>query len=323
MTHYLIRRTVQAIPLLLAITVVVFALMRMVPGGPLSIYENNPSVTGADLERLREQLGLNEPLPLQYARWLGNVVRGDWGWSLVTHRPVLEMVGERVGNTLYLMGTAFLVTLLIAIPTGVISAIRQYSWFDHAGTLFAFVGNSVPTFWSGLMAIIVFHTWFRAWGLPYLPAQGMYTLGGADTGLLDRLAHLVLPVSVLALFSAAHYTRYVRASMLEVIHQDYVRTARAKGLAEGTVVLRHALKNAAIPLVTIIALDLPQLFSGALITESIFAWPGIGRLFLEAATRFDYAVLMAILTITAALVVFFNLVADIAYGVLDPRIRYS
>jgi len=249
-------------------------------------------------------------------RWLGRLGRGDLGWSLVTHRPVTTMIAERLGNTAYLMGLALVLTFAIALPAGIISARRQYSWFDHAVTTMSFAGFSMPTFWSGLLAILVFSVWLR-----WLPAGGMYTVGEAFS-LADRLRHLVLPLGILTLFSAARYTRYLRASMLEVLGQDYIATARAKGLGERVVIQKHALKNATIPVVTIVALDLPQLFSGALITETMFSWPGMGRLFWEATLRLDYPVLMAVMTVSAVLVVLFNLAADLAYGFLDPRIRY-
>lgn len=316
MARYALRRVLQAVPLLLGITLGIFLLIRLVPGGPLSAYEGNPDVTPEDLARLRQQLGLDAPLPVQYVRWLGRLGRGDLGWSLVTHRPVTSMIAERLGNTAYLMGLALVLTFAIALPAGIISARRQYSWFDHAVTTMSFAGFSMPTFWSGLLAILVFSVWLR-----WLPAGGMYTVGEAFS-LADRLRHLVLPLGILTLFSAARYTRYLRASMLEVLGQDYIATARAKGLGERLVIQKHALKNATIPVVTIVALDLPQLFSGALITETMFSWPGMGRLFWEATLRLDYPVLMAVMTVSATLVVLFNLAADLAYGFLDPRIRY-
>ncbi len=316
MARYALRRVLQAAPLLLGITLGIFLLIRLVPGGPLSAYEGNPDVTPQDLARLRQQLGLDAPLPVQYVRWLGRLGRGDLGWSLVTHRPVTTMIAERLGNTAYLMGLALALTFAIALPAGIISARRQYSWFDHAVTTLSFAGFSMPTFWSGLLAILVFSVWLR-----WLPAGGMYTVGEAFS-LADRLRHLVLPLGILILFSAARYTRYLRSSMLEVLGQDYIATARAKGLGERVVIHKHALKNATIPVVTIVALDLPQLFSGALITETMFSWPGMGRLFWEATLRLDYPVLMAVMTVSAVLVVLFNLAADLAYGFLDPRIRY-
>jgi peptide/nickel transport system permease protein len=317
MTRYLIRRLVQTVPLLFGTTVVIYALLRATPGGPLSLYAGDPSVTAEDMARLRQQLGLDEPWPQQYARWLLNFAQGDWGWSLVTKRPVIEMISERLPNTLLLMSCVFVTTLCIAIPVAVLSAVRQYSIFDHVATTFALAGRSLPTFWIGLMLIMIFAVMLR-----WLPAGGMYTLGEPPS-LADRLRYLILPVATLAMFDAANYSRYLRSSLLDVIRQDYVRTAYAKGLRERDVIRWHAFKNAAIPLVTVIALDLPQLFSGALITETIFAWPGMGRLFWEAAGRVDYPVLMGIFTVATSLVLLFNLLADVVYAYLDPRIKYS
>jgi peptide/nickel transport system permease protein len=322
MTRYFIRRLLESVPLLFLITVAVFVVLQVLPAGPLSVYENDPSLSVEDLQRLEERFGLHEPIPVRYLRWLGAIVQGNLGYSLVTQQPVIKMIGDRLTNTLFLMSAAFVVTLMIALPIGIISAVRQYSWLDHLGTTFSFIGYSVPTFWSGLMLIIIFSVKLREWGLPALPASGMTTLG-TDGGIGDRLAHLVLPVAVLALFNSAHYSRFVRSSMLEVIRNDYVRTARAKGLSDNVVLWRHALKNASLPVVTVIALDLPMLFSGAIVTESIFAWPGMGRLFLDSAYRFDYAVLMGVVTITAGLVIASNLLADLLYAWLDPRIRLT
>ena len=317
MGTYVARRLLQAIPLVVLMTMVVYALLRATPGGPMSMYESDPTVTAEDLNRMRAHMGLDLPVPVQYARWLGAMVTGDWGWTFVTKRPVLEMIGERLPNTLLLMAVTFTVTLAIAIPVGVLSAVRQYSWFDHVATTLAFAGNSLPTFWIGLMLIMIF-----AVGLRWMPAGGMYTLGEPPS-LADRVRYLILPVATLSLFDATHYIRYLRAALLDVIRQDYVRVAYAKGLDEGTVIRRHAFRNAAIPLVTAIALDLPQLFSGALITETIFAWPGMGRLFWEAASRVDYPVLMGIFTVASSLVIGCNLLADLVYAWLDPRIRYG
>ena len=316
MTRYAFRHLAQGVPLLLGITLVIFLLVRSMPGGPLSAYEGNPDVTQEDLLRLRTQLGLDDPAPVQYLKWLARLGQGDLGWSLVAHRPVATMIRERLVNTVYLMGLAFLVTLLVALPIGVLSARYQYSWFDHVFTTSSFVGFSMPTFWSGLLAIMVFSVWLR-----WLPAGGMYTVGERFS-LVDHVRHLLLPLATLSLYSAARYTRYLRSSMLEVLGEEYIAVARAKGLGEWAVVQKHGLRNATIPLVTIAALDLPQLFSGALITETMFSWPGMGRLFWEATLRMDYPVLMGVMAIAASLVVLFNLLADLAYAVLDPRIRY-
>ena len=317
MGSYVTRRLIQALPLLLAITAISFAIIKVSPGGPLAAYEGNPNFTDEDRVRLERAFGLDQPLPVQYLSWLTRFAQGDWGYSLLAHQPVLGLIGERLPNTLTLMGTVFVTVLLFAIPIGVLAAVRQYSWFDHVitGTTFAFL--STPTFWLGLLLIIAFGLQLR-W----------FPLGGIDTpgrsfDVLDRLHHLVLPVATIALVQLGSHVRYLRASMLETIGQDYMRTARAKGLQERVVVLRHALKNAAIPLVTVVALDVPELFVGALVTEQIFGWPGMGRLFWDAATRFDYPVLMGILTVSSALIILANLAADVVYGYLDPRIRYA
>ncbi len=320
MTRYILRRILEAIPLLFLISVSVFVVLQILPAGPLSVYENDPALSQDDVRRLEERFGLHEPIPVRYVRWLGAIAQGDLGYSISTQQPVVRMIGDRLPNTLLLMGIALLVSLLIALPVGVLSAVRQYSWTDHLATTFSFVGFAVPPFWSGLMLIVLFSVKAREWGLPSLPSSGMVTLG-ADGGLTDRLAHLVMPVTVLALFNAAQYTRYVRASMLDALHQDYMRTARSKGLQERVVLWRHSLKNASLPVVTAIALDIPGLFTGAVVTESIFAWPGMGRLFIEAAGRFDYAALMGIVMITAILVVCSTLLADLLYAGLDPRVR--
>lgn len=322
MSRYAVRRLAEAVPLLVLITIAVFVVLQLLPGGPVAVYASDPSLTAEDLERLKAYFGLNDPIPVRYLKWLSALVQGNLGYSQVTHQAVSTMIGDRLPNTIYLQSIAFVVTLLIAIPVGIVSAVRQYSWLDHVATLFAFVGHAVPTFWSGLLVIILFAVKFREWGLPSLPASGMTTLG-AETSLPDRLAHLVLPVAVLALFNAAHYTRYVRSSMLEVLQQEYVRTARGKGLAENLLIWRHALKNASLPVITVITLDLPVLFSGAVVIESIFAWPGMGRLFLDSAARFDYAVLMGVVTISAALVIASTFMADLFYCWLDPRIRLA
>lgn len=317
MSSYLLRRILLAVPMLLAISFVSFAIMQKVPGGPLAIYRNNPNVRAEDLARLEKQLGLDKPMPTQYAIWLRNMVTGNWGRSLASGLPVTEMIGERIGNTFYLMGTAFLLTLLLAIPIGVLSAVKRYSFFDHTATLFSFLGFSVPIFWLGLVAIIVFAVW-----LDWLPAGGMRTIN-AEFSVMDRLRYLILPASLMAFHSAAQYSRYVRSSMLEVIRQEYITTARAKGLRQRVVIYKHALRNALIPLITVVALDLPALFSGALLIETVFAWPGMGRLFWNSATRFDYPVLMGIIITTALLVIACNVVADILYTFADPRVRLT
>ena len=317
MGRYVLRRLIQSVPLLLGISVIVFGILKAVPGGPLALYESTPGITDEDIKRLEHAFGLDQPLPIQYATWLGKFVTGDWGYSLVQHQRVIDLIGERLPNTLYLMGSVFLVVLVLSIPIGVITALRQYSLLDHVitGTTFAFL--SMPTFWLGLLLIIGFGLDLR-----WLPLGGIST-PGASFDLVDRLRHLILPAATIALVQLGARVRYLRASMLETIGLDYMRTARAKGLPERIIVLRHALKNAAIPLVTIIALDIPELFVGALVTEQIFGWPGIGRLFWDAATRTDYPILMAVIAVSSSLVIVGNLLADLAYAYLDPRIRYA
>ncbi len=335
MTRYIIRRLIQAVPLLLVISIIVFSLIQIAPNNPLAAYQNNPNITPEDLLRLEKEYGLNDPLHVKYWKWLSRMVRGDWGESFVTHRPVLTEIAERLPNTLYLSGIAFLLALAISIPIGMISAIRQYSFFDHLVTTIAFMGQSIPIFWFGLILIIVFSVNLQnpfagsdlfphPSPLPLFPGGGMTTLGEYPPDfIVDRIWHLVLPVTMLAVFQLAQHVRYMRAGMLDVLKMDYIRTAHAKGLSERMVIYRHAFKNAAIPLVTIIALEMPGLFNGALFTETIFSWPGMGRLFFNHAERGDYPVLMGILMISAALIIVFNLIADIAYAYFDPRIRYD
>ncbi len=329
MGAYFIRRVVGSVPLLLFVSVVVYGMLYLAPGGPTAMYmRRGTGMSGEDLLRLEERLGLHDPFYVQYFRWLGRVLRGDFGMAVTSSQPVADAILERLPNTLYLMGSAWAVTLLVAIPIGIFSAIRQYSKFDHAVTTFTFIGQSIPTFWFGLILILIFYsTLENPWtGRPLLPAGGVQTIGAGYTGwemVKDRLLHLILPVTMLAMGWIAWYSRFLRASMLEVINADYVRTARAKGVRERLVIVRHAFRNAAIPLVTLMALDLPFLFTGALFAEVIFSWPGMGRLFYQAAERRDYGLLMAIIMITSVLIVLANIIADMVYSRLDPRIRVS
>jgi peptide/nickel transport system permease protein len=324
MAAFAFRRFIGAIPLLLFVSVAVFALLHAAPGGPTAAYMRRGNISAEDRARLEAQLGLNDPLPVQYGKWLGRVLQGDLGMATSTKRPVAVEILDRLPNTVTLMAVAWGVTLLVAIPVGILSAVRQYSKFDHAVTTFTFIGQSIPIFWFGLILLLVFYMKLENpfTGEPLLPAGGVSTMG-APFSLGDRIQHLILPVTMLAAGWVAWYSRFLRASMLETIHQDYVRTARAKGLSERLVVLRHGFRNAAIPLVTLMALDVPFLFTGALFTEVIFAWPGMGRLFYQAAERRDYALLMAIIMITSALIILANILADMLYAWLDPRIRLS
>lgn len=324
MTNYILRRIIQAIPLLIVISLTVFVLMNLIPGGPLAAYENNPNITPEDLERLKRELGLDAPIHVRYWTWLTAVLRGDWGMSEVTRRPALVEIAEKLPNTLYLSITAFICSLLIAIPIGVFSAIRQYSLLDHIATTIAFIGQSMPVFWFGLIMIIIFNVTLKdpVTGGPLLPGGGMFTIG-APFSIEDRIRHLIMPAAVLTFFNLGHHIRYMRAGMLDVLHQDYIRTAHAKGLSERAVLTKHAFKNSVLPLVTIIGLEIPGLFAGAVITETIFSWPGMGRLFFNSIERGDYAVMMGILMMSATLIVLFGLITDIVYAFLDPRIRFD
>ncbi len=326
--------------MLLLISVVVFAMISAAPGGPMAAFEENPSLTAEDIARLEQLMGLDQPWYVRYWNWLTQMAQGDWGTSNVTKRPVLEMILERLPATLQLMAVSFVATLIIAIPIGILSALKQYSLFDHIATFGAFVGQAIPVFWFGLILIIIFNMLLHnpvspssgfAWRhlvecadcTPLLPGGGMFPYDTNNPSIWQRIIHMILPVSTLALFGAGTYTRYMRGQMLEVIHLDYIRTARAKGLAEGRVISRHAIKNAITPVITIMALQLPILFGGALFTETIFSWPGMGRLFYYHAQRVDYPVLMGIVMINSVLIIAFNLLADMAYAYLDPRVRYE
>ena len=313
---YLTRRTLATIPLFLGVSIILFFVLHLAPGGPADVYADNPSVTPAALENLKRELGLDQPLPVQYLRWVGAFARGEWGFSIRSGQPVLETALERVGPTLFLGGTAFALALLTAIPLGVFSALRRYSSIDYVFTFLSFLGISMPIFWLALMLQAFFAVQLR-----WLPSAGLETIG--DGGFLDRLRHLILPASLLAIANIASWGRFVRSSMLDVLNLDYIRTARAKGLGERIITYRHAFRNALIPVVTVIALDFAGILSGAVITETIFAWPGMGRLFIEAMNGRDYPVLMALLMIGSVALVFTNLLTDLVYSVIDPRIRYD
>ncbi|MHB8928624.1 MAG: ABC transporter permease [Bacillota bacterium] len=318
MRTYVIRRTLQAIPLLLGITLISFLIMKLTPGDPVSLMSMSPHITPADLERMRHNFGFDQPIYIQYFKWLSALIRGDWGISLERGRPVIDIIAGRLPNTLQLMAVSFAVSVAVAIPIGILSATKRYSWFDYTATSLSFFGISMPVFWFGLILIVVF-----AVKLHILPSAGMMSVGADSTDFIDRIRHLILPSVVLSLGGIAGWSRYMRSSMLEVVRQDYIRTARAKGLAEKVVIYKHALKNAMIPVITVMALEIPGFFTGAVITETIFAWPGMGRLYYDSVMSRDYTVLMAILTIGAGLVVIFNLIADIAYAFFDPRIKYD
>ena len=325
MTTYILRRILQAVPIMFLLSVFLFGVVRLMPGGPLAQAERNPNVTPEQLAALRVRLGLDQPLPVQYVKWIkAFVLEGDWGYSIKFRRPVAEMIRERVPATLILFAAGFLVMLIFAIPIGVYSAIKPYSLFDNIITTFSFAGQSVPVYWLGLVLIVIFYLNVQnPFGEgPLFPAGGMYTIG-KEGSLTDLLWHLVLPIAAMSFSWIAWYSRFLRSSMRDTLNEDYIRTARAKGLSLRTVHFRHALRNALLPLVTLIALDLPTVFGGAVFIETIFAWPGMGRLFWDAAKGRDYPILLAVMMIYAALTLLFNLIADIVYGFLDPRIRYD
>ena len=313
----------EAVPLLLLISIVLFTILHNAPGGPLAPYLQNPHITAADIARLKHNLGLDRPAYVQYLAWLGNVVRGDLGYSTSNSETVATAILERMPATLLLMGSSFFISLFIGVSFGILAAVRPYSLPDYAVTTFAFFGQSMPSFWFALILQLAFAvTGITAFGYHFaLPSAGISSSDQFDIG--DRLQHLILPAAVLSLIFIATWSRFTRSSMLEVIRTDYMRTAAAKGLDRMTIIFRHGLKNALIPLVTIIALGLPGLVSGAVVTETIFAWPGMGRLFINALGQFDFSLLMGYLVMVSVLVVFFNLVADVMYAWLDPRVKYD
>jgi len=313
---FLARRILGSVPLLIGISIILFGVLNLAPGGPTDVYAEIPGVSAETLENLKRELGLDQPVPVQYVRWLGAAVRGEWGYSIRTGRSVATDVRERIPATLILGGTAFLLALLGAIPLGIMSAVRRYSTVDYVFTFLSFVGFSMPIFWLALMLQSLFAV---QWHL--LPSAGMVSIG--DGSFVDRVRHIILPASILALAYMASWGRFTRASMLDVLGLDYIRTAKAKGLGNGTVIYRHALRNALVPVLTVIALDFAGMISGAIITETIFAWPGMGRLFIESMNGRDYPVLMALLMIGSLALVGMNLLTDIIYSFVDPRIRYE
>ncbi len=317
MAQYLVRRLLQMIPLLIGISIIMFALIQAAPGGPEAVFfETGRFINPQIVETYRHRLGLDQPIPIQYLKWLGAALTGDFGYSFSAVRPVRDMIVERLPATLELMLTAFLFAALIAIPLGIFSAVRQYSLLDYLGTGFSFLGIAMPVFWFGLILQLLFSV-----KLGWLPTSGRQTVGAAT--LVDQIKHLILPGLVLSLLYIAGWSRYMRSSLLSVIRKEYILTARARGLKERSVIWVHAVKNALIPVVSVMALDLAGLFSGAVITETVFAWPGIGRLFIQATFSRDYPLMMGVLMMGSFMVVFFNLIADLVYGWLDPRIVYS
>lgn len=395
MANYLLRRTIQMFIVVIMATIAIYALLNLIPGGPLSGINQNGDLrtrlSEEEIARIEAALGLNKPGYLAYATWiagedwldevgnlLGNpklndkmiftgtwvdyqsptcqsangsnqnadpnkpvpcdrgIFRWDWGesWALANGQEVTKVIGDRVKNTVILMSSVTVVSLLIALPIGIISAVRQYSKLDYAVTTFSFFGVAMPVFWFGLLVIIFFGLQFQRWGLPFFPTGDVFTtrvipgslqdvLNIEPKSLMDRIVHLILPVSVLTLLYLATWSRFMRGSMLEVMRQDYVRTARSKGLREIVVIVKHAARNALIPLVTIVVFQIPQIFGGAIVTETIFNYPGMGRLFFDALQSSDWPIVMALLFITAILVVIATLIGDVLYTIIDPRIRFE
>lgn len=386
MGQYIIRRLLQAIPLLIIITVIVFFLLKSA-GDPLAELALDPRITESDRLLKRAEYGLDDPLPLQFVHWLigddwyvrelelpvsdtvfvapnlcygqeipegervtltlpdgreqvtliknnqcyrvfyqrndnKGILRGDFGTSISRGRPVIEVMGEVLPNTLLLGITSYLVIIIFAFSLGIFQALRQYSLFDNIVTTISFILVSMPIFLVALISVYIFAVQFRKWGLPYLPVQGMYSVN-TDYSIGDLIRHMILPVFCLAAISIAGYSRFVRASMLEVINSDYIRTARSKGLGERRITYVHALKNASLPLVTLMGLDIPFILAGAVVTERIFSWPGMGTLYIESLNRLDYSVVITFVLMLAVAVVIFQLITDILYAVLDPRVRYS
>ena len=316
MLRYTIRRLIGAVPLLLGVSVLSFVFMQLAPGGPDALFARNGRMSQAQLDAIRHNLGLDEPPHIQLVIWLGNLLQGDLGTSYTQYRPVTTVIWEVFPNTLLLMVAGLMLALTLSLLFGILAARKQYGLVDNATSFVSYFGLAMPVFWFGLMLQLLF-----AVKLGWLPSAGKQAAEGGGT--LDLLRHLVLPAITIAIGSIAGWSRYVRSSTLEVLGQDFVRTARAKGLREQAVVVRHVLRNALIPLVTVVGIDVPLYLTGAVLTETVFSWPGMGRLFFDSLTTRDYPVLMGTLVLGAVLIILGNLIADLLYGLLDPRIKYG
>ncbi|MBX5445997.1 ABC transporter permease [Sphaerobacter sp.] len=316
MLRYTVRRLLGAVPLIIGISLISFLFMQLAPGGPDAMFARSGRMSDEQLAAIRRNMGLDQPVPVQYLHWLKNLLKGDLGTSYVQNRPVTTVILERLPSTLILVGAGLSIALVLALAFGVLAAVRQYSLFDHIVSAISFFGLAMPVFWFGLMLQLLFGV-----RLGWLPTAGMHATG--ETGLLDLLKHLALPAFTLAVGTIAGWSRYVRSSLLEVIHKDYIRTARAKGVRERTIFLRHALRNALIPFVTVVGIDIPLYAVGAVVTETVFAWPGMGRLFYDSLASRDYPVQMGILVLSSVAIILGNLIADLIYALLDPRITYD
>lgn len=322
MLKYLFKRLIQSTVVMFGITIIVFLIIHLAPGDPVeAMLALDPNASQEDIELKKEVLGLNQPIHIQYLKYMQGVFKGDFGTSIQYERPVTDLISERMWNTFGITFTALSISILIAVPIGVISATKQYSKFDYSTTTFAFFGVSIPSFFFGLLLMKVFSV-----NLGILPSSGMQTAGNNFTGIekiIDYLIHGIMPITVLALINVARFTRFTRSSMLEVIKQDYIRTARAKGLKRKVVIYKHALRNAMIPVITVIGASIAYLFSGALIVETVFSWPGLGRMIYSSTMSRDYYIMMGINIFIAFLVILGNLLADLLYSLVDPRIKFD
>jgi peptide/nickel transport system permease protein len=313
----LVRRLLLVIPTLLVVSMLSFAIMRAAPGDPVQMYVAGGLSKGSpeDIERIRENLGLNDPLPVQYLRWLEQAVQGNLGFSISSHRPVVELIRERLPASLTLMGISFLISMSVGIAVGTFAAVKQYSLFDYVTTTFAVLGNSLPSFWIGMILI-----WIFAVQLGWLPSGQMQSFMPRDPVWLDTLKHYILPVFVTAFVSLIYWVRYQRASLLEVLHQDYIRTARAKGVSDRRVILRHAWRNSLIPIVTLVGFSIANLVAGSYVIEVVFSWPGMAQFGFEAILKRDYPVIMGVTIFSSLFIIFGNLLADLAYVVVNPQV---
>ena len=319
MSTYIFRRVLLSVPTLLAISIVIFAILALAPGDPLSQLALNPGIPESTRQLIRTQFGLDDPWPLRYWKWLTSLLRGDWGFSFSSRSPVIDIVKQRLPQTLQVVGFAYLLAVVLAIPIGILAAVRQYSWFDQLATVFSFVGFSVPSFFTGLLLMLVFAVRLKWFPIVYDSLLGL----GSLAEVLAQLRQMAMPVTVLVVQQTAALTRFTRSAMLDNLSQNYVRTARAKGVPYRRVVLRHVLSNSLIPIVTLVALSIPSIFGGAIITENLFRVNGLGALLITSINNSDTPVVMALSFVFAVLMVFSNLVADVMYGVLDPRVRYN
>lgn len=317
MLRFTIRRLLGAIPLLVGVAVLSFVFMEIAPGGPTTLFARGGRMTKPQLDAIIHNMGLDRPMHVRLGYWLWNLLHGDLGTSYTQHRPVSQVIGDVLPNTFLLMGTGMVISLIVALLFGILAARKQYGFFDNATSFISYFGLAMPVFWFGLMLQMLF-----AVKLGWLPSAGKRdSIGGG--GFIDIAQHMIMPSITIAIGSIAGWSRYVRASVLDELHQDHVRTARAKGIPERRVLMTHVVRNALIPFVTVAGIDVPLYLTGAVLTETVFAWPGMGRLFFESLTKRDYPVLMGVLMLGAVLIVLGNLIADLIYGLLDPRIKYG